>query len=137
MFGSNLPHSRTTGAPACCETYAHPFLTQKHAVLYRHVACSIQGSFACRAFCLATNIPPTPNGRQCLPDRHLKRADSIRSYEHAFAYGRDAIDLCSAGIPVAVALVMLKLLGSYALAKLLGFGLIGAIVIYALLSMLT
>jgi len=28
---------------------------------------------------------------------------------------------------------MLKLLGSYALAKLLGFGLVGAIVIYALL----
>ena len=43
----------------------------------------------------------------------------------------------SAGIPVAVAFVMLKLLGSYALAKLLGFGLIGAIVIYALLSLLT
>ena len=32
---------------------------------------------------------------------------------------------------------MLKLLGSYALAKLLGFGLFGAIVIYALLSLLT
>ena len=32
---------------------------------------------------------------------------------------------------------MLKLLGSYALAKLLGFGLVGAIVIYALLSLLT
>ena len=32
---------------------------------------------------------------------------------------------------------MLKLLGSYALAKLLGFGIIGAIVIYALISMLT
>ena len=29
---------------------------------------------------------------------------------------------------------MLKLFGSYALAKLLGFGLVGAIVIYALLS---
>ena len=43
----------------------------------------------------------------------------------------------SSGIPVALALVMLKLLGSYALAKLLGFGLIGAIVIYALLSLLT
>jgi hypothetical protein len=33
--------------------------------------------------------------------------------------------------------IMLKLLGSYALAKLLGFGLFGAIVIYALLSLLT
>jgi hypothetical protein len=32
---------------------------------------------------------------------------------------------------------MLKLLGSYVLAKLLGFGIIGAIVIYLLLSMLT
>lgn len=41
------------------------------------------------------------------------------------------------GIPVAPLFVMLKLLGSYALAKLLGFGLIGAIVIYALLSLLT
>ena len=41
------------------------------------------------------------------------------------------------GMPVAHTLVMLKLLGSYALAKLLGFGLVGAIVIYALLSLLT
>jgi hypothetical protein len=32
---------------------------------------------------------------------------------------------------------MLKLLGSYALAKLLGFGLFGAIVIYGLLSLLS
>jgi len=32
---------------------------------------------------------------------------------------------------------MLKLIGSYAIAKLLGFGLVGALVIYALLSMLT
>jgi len=32
---------------------------------------------------------------------------------------------------------MLKLLGSYALAKVLGFGLFGAIVIYALISVLT
>ncbi len=32
---------------------------------------------------------------------------------------------------------MLKLLGSYALAKLLGFGIIGALVIYAILSVLT
>jgi hypothetical protein len=32
---------------------------------------------------------------------------------------------------------MLKLIGSYALAKLLGFGIFGAIVIYALLSLLT
>jgi hypothetical protein len=32
---------------------------------------------------------------------------------------------------------MLKLLGSYALAKLLGFGIVGAIVIYALLSMVS
>jgi hypothetical protein len=32
---------------------------------------------------------------------------------------------------------MLKLIGSYALAKMLGFGLFGAIVIYVILSMLT
>jgi hypothetical protein len=32
---------------------------------------------------------------------------------------------------------MLKLIGSYAVAKLLGFGLFGALIIYALLSLLT
>ena len=32
---------------------------------------------------------------------------------------------------------MLKLLGSYALAKLLGFGIVGAIVIYVLLSLIS
>ena len=32
---------------------------------------------------------------------------------------------------------MLKLVGSYVIAKMLGFGILGAIVIYALLSMLT
>jgi hypothetical protein len=32
---------------------------------------------------------------------------------------------------------MLKLIGSYALARLLGFGLVGAIVIYLLLSLLS
>ncbi len=32
---------------------------------------------------------------------------------------------------------MLKLIGSYAIAKLLGFGLVGAIIIYGLLSLLT
>jgi hypothetical protein len=32
---------------------------------------------------------------------------------------------------------MLKLLGSFVLAKILGFGIIGAIVIYLLLSLLT
>ena len=32
---------------------------------------------------------------------------------------------------------MLKLLGSYVIAKVLGFGLLGAIVIYLLLTMLT
>ena len=41
------------------------------------------------------------------------------------------------GIDVAAEFCMLKLLGSYALAKLLGFGLVGAIVIYALLSLFT
>ena len=43
----------------------------------------------------------------------------------------------SDGSGIANDLSMLKLLGSYALAKLLGFGLVGAIVIYALLSLLT
>ena len=32
---------------------------------------------------------------------------------------------------------MLKLLGSYVIAKLLGFGLLGALVIYLLISLLT
>jgi hypothetical protein len=32
---------------------------------------------------------------------------------------------------------MLKLLGSYALARLLGFGIVGAIVIYLLLSLIS
>jgi len=31
---------------------------------------------------------------------------------------------------------MLKLIGSYAIARLLGFGLVGAVVIYALISLL-
>jgi hypothetical protein len=36
-----------------------------------------------------------------------------------------------------VALAMIKLVGSYILAKLLGFGLIGAAVIYLLISLFT
>ena len=40
------------------------------------------------------------------------------------------------GIAVALGVVMLKLIGSYAIARLLGFGLVGAIVIYALISLL-
>lgn len=32
---------------------------------------------------------------------------------------------------------MLKMIGSYAIAKLLGFGLVGAIVIYVLISIVT
>jgi hypothetical protein len=32
---------------------------------------------------------------------------------------------------------MLKLLGSYVIARLLGFGLLGALIIYALISLLT
>ena len=42
---------------------------------------------------------------------------------------------CVARMPAGGA--MLKLIGSYALAKLLGFGIFGAIVIYLLLTMLT
>jgi hypothetical protein len=41
------------------------------------------------------------------------------------------------GIEVAPSRGMLKLIGSYAIAKLLGFGIVGAIVIYLLLTMLT
>jgi len=41
------------------------------------------------------------------------------------------------GTVVAIEDGMLKLIGSYAIAKLLGFGLFGAIVIYLLLSVLT
>jgi hypothetical protein len=41
------------------------------------------------------------------------------------------------GIQVAPASAMLKLIGSYVLAKLLGFGILGAIVIYLILSVLT
>jgi hypothetical protein len=48
-----------------------------------------------------------------------------------------ALTVLVVGIAVAVEFRMLKLLGSYALARLLGFGLFGAIIIYALLSLLT
>jgi hypothetical protein len=41
------------------------------------------------------------------------------------------------GIPFARDCPMLKVIGSYVVAKMLGFGLIGAIVIYALISLLT
>jgi len=41
------------------------------------------------------------------------------------------------GTCVAITGTMLKLIGSYALAKVLGFGIFGAIVIYVILSMLT
>jgi hypothetical protein len=43
----------------------------------------------------------------------------------------------SCGIQLAVSPGMLKLLGSIAIGRLLGFGLIGIIVIYVLLSMLS
>lgn len=41
------------------------------------------------------------------------------------------------GTTVALVSSMLKLIGSYVLAKLLGYGIVGAIVIYLLLSLLT
>lgn len=41
------------------------------------------------------------------------------------------------GIWVAITRGMLKLVGSYVIAKLLGFGLLGAVLIYALLTMFT
>jgi len=41
------------------------------------------------------------------------------------------------GTAVAPVRDMLKLIGSYVIAKMLGFGLLGALVIYALLSLLT
>jgi hypothetical protein len=40
-------------------------------------------------------------------------------------------------MPLAERSGMLKLLGSYVIAKLLGFGIVGAIVIYLLLSLLS
>ena len=41
------------------------------------------------------------------------------------------------GIAIAISGGMLKLAGSYVIARLLGFGLFGALVIYLLLSLLT
>ena len=41
------------------------------------------------------------------------------------------------GIAVACDCDMLKLIGSYAIARLLGFGFLGAVVIYLLLTLLT
>jgi hypothetical protein len=41
------------------------------------------------------------------------------------------------GTAVANPRAMLKLIGSYVIAKVLGFGLLGAIVIYLILTMLT
>ncbi len=38
---------------------------------------------------------------------------------------------------VAIGRTMLKLIGSYAIAKLLGFGIFGAIVIYIIISMVS
>jgi hypothetical protein len=43
----------------------------------------------------------------------------------------------SRGTAVATERAMLKLLGSYVIAKVLGFGIVGAIVIYLLLTLLT
>jgi hypothetical protein len=43
----------------------------------------------------------------------------------------------SSGTSIAFSAGMLKLIGSYVIAKILGFGLLGALVIYLLLSMLT
>lgn len=47
------------------------------------------------------------------------------------------IHIGHAGIVVALPVGMLKLIGSYALARLLGFGIGGAIVIYLLLTLLS
>ena len=41
------------------------------------------------------------------------------------------------GISVAIVRVMIKMVGSYLIARLLGFGLLGAVVIYALISLFT
>ena len=41
------------------------------------------------------------------------------------------------GIAVAIVRVMIKMVGSYLIARLLGFGLLGAVVIYALISLFT
>ena len=50
---------------------------------------------------------------------------------------RSAYKAKADGIAVASACHMLKLLGSYAIARLLGFGLLGAVVIYLLLTLIT
>jgi len=50
---------------------------------------------------------------------------------------RPLADRCAGGIEVAAQRCMLKLIGSYVLAKVLGFGIVGAVVIYALLSLCT
>ena len=41
----------------------------------------------------------------------------------------------SLALPLRLHALMLKLLGSYAIARVLGFGILGAIVIYALISL--
>jgi len=56
---------------------------------------------------------------------------------HALKTGPGGRPRSGVGTHVAPELLMLKLIGSYAIAKLLGFGLVGAIVIYVLLSLLT
>ena len=43
----------------------------------------------------------------------------------------------ASGTSVALTVDMWKMIGSYAIAKLLGFGIVGAIVIYAIISILT
>jgi hypothetical protein len=56
---------------------------------------------------------------------------------HSRGYARPARPVGALEHPLQVPRDMLKLLGSYVLAKLLGFGIIGAIVIYLLLSLVS
>jgi hypothetical protein len=59
-----------------------------------------------------------------------------RQIGHSGAGWRPSVSF-NRGTAVAVEPAMLKLLGSYVIAKVLGFGIVGAIVIYLLLTMLT
>ena len=71
------------------------------------------------------------------PDQHVWLPISSRGIARLTIRLSQARRWLGHGTAVAVELRMLKLLGSYALAKLLGFGLFGALVIYALMSLLT
>ena len=69
--------------------------------------------------------------------RRAQLAALLGQREQAVELLRSSTNAAVGGISLARAAGMLKLVGSYVIAKLLGFGLLGAIVIYLLLSMFT